>query len=241
MKWTKPAFYALPHNIKEIFRGKNLAWIIFSFALTYVLVASGFDWWYFRLTRVTALFWSLFPADAIGFIVPIVLPLVLIFSGRKKRNSSEVNAGYAVAQAGVLAWVISSIFKAITGRIPPDFSSKVSTFDISHMFHFGFFQEGIYSGWPSSHAAVAFAIAITLVVLYPKRPRIRISAVMYALYVGVGVSATIHWFSESVTGAIVGVVIGLVVGRAFHARQIAIKKRKKLLNKTKMQKSLNNA
>jgi len=41
---------------------------------------------------------------------------------------------------------------------------------------------------------------------------------LYALYIGVGVSMTIHWFSDFVAGAIVGAVIGITVGNAFNER-----------------------
>ena len=40
-------------------------------------------------------------------------------------------------------------------------------------------------------------------------------AITYALYIGIGVSMTIHWFSDFAAGAIVGSVIGTVVGRSF--------------------------
>jgi hypothetical protein len=40
-------------------------------------------------------------------------------------------------------------------------------------------------------------------------------ALLYAFYIDLGVSVTIHWFSEFVAGAIIGSVIGTVVGRSF--------------------------
>jgi membrane-associated phospholipid phosphatase len=40
-------------------------------------------------------------------------------------------------------------------------------------------------------------------------------AILYAFYIGIGVSMTIHWFSDFAAGAIVGSVIGAVVGRSF--------------------------
>jgi uncharacterized protein YcfJ len=38
---------------------------------------------------------------------------------------------------------------------------------------------------------------------------------VYALYIGLGVSMTIHWCSDFVAGTILGSVIGVVVGRCF--------------------------
>jgi len=40
-------------------------------------------------------------------------------------------------------------------------------------------------------------------------------AILYAFYVGIGVSLTIHWFSDFAAGAIIGSVIGAVVGKSF--------------------------
>lgn len=37
----------------------------------------------------------------------------------------------------------------------------------------------------------------------------------YAFYVGIGVSATIHWFSEFVAGGIFGSLVGVVVAKKF--------------------------
>jgi F0F1-type ATP synthase assembly protein I len=44
-------------------------------------------------------------------------------------------------------------------------------------------------------------------------------AIAYALYVGIGVSMTIHWFSDFVAGAIIGTMIGTVVGTSFSRSQ----------------------
>ena len=37
----------------------------------------------------------------------------------------------------------------------------------------------------------------------------------YAFCVGIGVSMTIHWFSDFSAGAIIGTVIDVVVGKCF--------------------------
>ncbi|HTE48387.1 MAG TPA: phosphatase PAP2 family protein, partial [Candidatus Paceibacterota bacterium] len=73
-------------------------------------------------------------------------------------------------------------------------------------------------GWPSSHATIAFAVATTLFVLYPKNLAVRILALLSAFYIGIGVSMSIHWFSDFISGAILGSLIGFIVGRAFLAR-----------------------
>jgi membrane-associated phospholipid phosphatase len=90
--------------------------------------------------------------------------------------------------------------------------------DISHQFQFGFWEHGIFWGWPSSHTTVAFAMAVSLMYLYPKNKLIRYLAPLYALYIGLGISIGIHWFSEFIAGIIFGSLIGVVVGRFFKGR-----------------------
>jgi hypothetical protein len=60
-------------------------------------------------------------------------------------------------------------------------------------------------------------MAVAVFLLLPKQRWVGIVAIAYALYVGVGVSMTIHWFSDFVAGAIVGAVTGATVGRSFLA------------------------
>jgi membrane-associated phospholipid phosphatase len=76
----------------------------------------------------------------------------------------------------------------------------------------------MFWGWPSSHTTVAFAMAACLITLYPGNKKLILFASLYAFYIGLGVSVTIHWFSEFVAGAIIGSVIGMVVGRSFKSK-----------------------
>jgi membrane-associated phospholipid phosphatase len=57
------------------------------------------------------------------------------------------------------------------------------------------------------------------VLLYPHKKWLRYAAVLYALYIGLGVSVSIHWFSDFAAGAIVGAVAGVVVARRLFLRQ----------------------
>ncbi|MBI3634272.1 MAG: phosphatase PAP2 family protein, partial [Candidatus Yonathbacteria bacterium] len=110
-------------------------------------------------------------------------------------------------------YVFSIFYKSITGRIPPLFIE--SAIDISRKFNFGFLKNGIFWGWPSSHTTVAFAMAVTLIILYPKNKILKYGALIYALYIGLGVSINIHWFSEFIAGIIFGSIVGVVVGTYF--------------------------
>lgn len=86
--------------------------------------------------------------------------------------------------------------------------------DTSRAFQFGFGQGGIFWGWPSSHTTVAFATAFALISLIP-RSKWRWLALIYAFFIGLGVSVTIHWFSEFVAGALIGAAVGLAVGKTY--------------------------
>jgi membrane-associated phospholipid phosphatase len=107
------------------------------------------------------------------------------------------------------------LYKAFTGRVhPPRFLTPAAV-DISREFRFGFLRGGIFWGRPSSHTTIAFAMAVTLLTLYPENKIARYAALLYALYIGFGVSVTIHWFSDFTAGAIFGTIIGIVVGEGF--------------------------
>lgn len=217
----KPFFYKLPKNIATSFRGYNLLWHVLAIALTFIIVISGFDQFYFAHTRSVIIFALAIPAALLGFIVPIFTPLILFIVGLFRKNGKILNFGYALAQSAFIAWIISAAYKAVTGRAHPELFNATSNklLDISREFHFGFFQGGIFWGWPSSHTMVAFAIAATAMTLYPKF-KMKIWALLFALYVGIGVSLTIHWFSDFVAGAILGTVVGIVVGTTFVAKSI---------------------
>ncbi len=211
-------FYRLPRNIANCFRGYKFAWHMLAIALTYVLVTSGFDWFYFESTRSATLRTILFPAVLLGGILPVLVPLILLAVGKIKKDPNVVNAAWALGQAAFVGLIISSFYKAFTGRMQPSYINNVMV-DISRDFMFGFLRHGVFWGWPSSHTTVAFAGAATLCVLYARnRKFIAYGALIYAFYVGLGVSISIHWFSDAVAGAIIGTVVGTVVGKNFSSR-----------------------
>jgi len=211
----KNFFITLPKNIKTIFSGRYL-WLHAAFiTLTAAIVISDFDWTWYITTRSDTLRFLLFPAIILGGLLPLILPLLIYVWGRVKKSTKIVNTAYAIAQAEFLGLLISSTYKAFTGRAHPEFFSGTMPVDISQVFQFGFLKGGVFWGWPSSHTTVAFALALCLVSLYPKSKLIRFSAIPYAFYVGFGVSISIHWFSDFIAGAILGSLIGLVVGKSF--------------------------
>ena len=63
-------------------------------------------------------------------------------------------------------------------------------------------------------------MAVTLFRLFPKQRWLGYVAITYALYIGLGVSMTIHWFSDFSAGAIIGTAIGTVVGKSLFRCQM---------------------
>lgn len=212
-------FYKFPQNAATWFHGVNLFWQGLAILLTYLFVVSGFDWSYYRFFRGSAISFFLFPAVFLGFFVPVLLPLLLLALGKLKKSWDILNAGYAVGQAAIAALALSWVYKAFTGRPGPPEGLAAATFvDTSQIFRFGWLRGGVFWGWPSSHTMVAFAVGMALFTMFPRNKLIRVLAVLYALYVGIGVSLTIHWFSDFAAGAIFGSIIGATVGKSFGNR-----------------------
>ena len=214
----KPFVYHLCKNIFYSFHGRNFLFHLLAVVLTAVIVYSGFDWEYFTAINGSSISRYLFPAIALGGLIPLILPLMFFGYAQLKKNARLANTGYALAQSAFLGLAISSFYKVFTGRVPPMHHMLATVTDISHQFQFGFMRGGVFWGWPSSHTTVAFATMVTFMTLYPHKRVLCIVALLYACYVGLGVSVGIHWFSEFVAGAIIGSVIGVVVGRSFLAR-----------------------
>jgi membrane-associated phospholipid phosphatase len=204
----------LPRNLAGCFKGRKIIWHVIAIVLTFILVTSGFDWRYFLVTRSPTLRSWMFPAVLIGGLLPLALPLILFAFGIIARNAQAILTGWAIAQAALLGLLIAAAYKAVTGRGHPPHGVGA---DISHVFRFGWLRGGVFWGWPSSHTTVAFAMAVTVFTLCPKQRWVGLIAILYAFYVGIGVSMTIHWFSDFVAGAIIGAVIGTVVGKSFSA------------------------
>ena len=155
-------------------------------------------------------------------ILPIVVPLILLATGVLRKDFKIKMTAFALGQAAILGLAISSFYKAFTGRIPPPyFFGHAALVDTSHGFRFGFLRGGMFEGWPSSHSAIAFAMAVVLWKLFPENKIAQYAALLYAFYVGIGVSITIpiHWFSDFIAGAIIGSLIGAVVGKSFKHRR----------------------
>ena len=199
-------------NLLACFSGWNLVWHGVAILGTFVIVMSGFDWWYF-VTAQSLPVRFLFSSAVIGGLVPMFLPLSLIILGLVGKKKKREIVGWALLQATILGSLISSTYKAFTGRIQPNLANTL--IDSSHGFQLGFWEHGIFWGWPSSHTTIAFAMVMTFVTLLPGKGQWQRLALGYAFFIGIGISTNIHWFSEFFAGAIIGSIIGVVVGKSF--------------------------
>ena len=183
-------------------------------ASTFVLVETGADWHYLLAVRDPHLNKMFFPAVVIGGFVPVSLPLFLVVCGWLFNSTRTAVVGWAIGQAALIGSITSSLLKAFTGRLQPNLYDFAV--DASHGFQFGFLKHGIFWGWPSSHTTIAFAMAITLCYLFPHKRHIAFYSIIYAFYIGIGVSLSIHWLSEFIAGAFLGTAIGMTVGPSFY-------------------------
>jgi hypothetical protein len=209
-------FIGVPRVIVGSFSGFNILSHALAITVTIGLVFSGIDWKYSLLTDTDVLRPIIMLAGLGGFLVPIFLPVALWLIGFFQKDRYMVRSGWAVAQAAAVAWLISVTYKAFTGRIEPNGNDGI--IDISRNFQFGFWEHGIFWGWPSSHTCVAFAVSITLVLLYRSRA-LRFVALMWAAIVAFGASVGFHWLSDMIAGAIIGTVVGTVVARHFRSSE----------------------
>jgi membrane-associated phospholipid phosphatase len=218
-------FYQLPRNVVTCFSGRNLWWHALAIGLTVVIVTTGGDWAYYLTTRGETIARLARPAIVLGSLLPILGTLAVLTAGKIGKNRRVISTAWALGQAVLLGYLISCGYKAFTGRLPPPFhgfrrsaANEGSLVDSSHGFQFGLLKGGMFWGWPSSHTTVAFAMAACLITLFPRNKPLVILTMVYALYIGLGVSVSIHWCSEFVAGAIIGSVIGRVVGKSFKTK-----------------------
>src|SRR5690349_1303601 len=101
-------FLTLIRNLIGCFKGWMLLWHIAVILLTVVLVTTGLDWQYFSATRDPSLRHWVWPGIRLGTIMPVLLPIVLLFTGLIFESKWYKRAAAGVAQAAILGSLISS-------------------------------------------------------------------------------------------------------------------------------------
>ena len=206
----------------QLFQKKYLIYYFLACFLTFVLVFTQFDWAYFLFVMGHFPRSILFASDILGFVISIFLPVLFLIIYFFDKNDFRKPFSKILLKVTfysiTLGYVVSTIIKSFTGRVsPPDdfYGTGGVLVDNSHSFQFGFMREQVISGWPSSHATIIFALAISLSMLFPKNLKLQIFFFSVAFFVGLVVSLGFHWFSEFVAGALLGSVIGNIVGEHF--------------------------
>ena len=205
--------FSIPKNIIKCYTNYNWVWHIAAITLTFVLVTTNADWYYFVNARSMPVRYLFFPALFFGGILPLLVLLYLLISGYITKSEMRKTLALAMGQAVCIGGFIAAFYKAFTGRIQPNI--RDITTNISRNFNFGFLKNGMFWGWPSSHTTIAFAMAVTLIKLFPLNKVITILCLLYALYIGIGVSFSIHWLSEFIAGAIIGSLAGKVAAESY--------------------------
>ncbi|MDA8597078.1 phosphatase PAP2 family protein [Candidatus Pacebacteria bacterium] len=207
--------------LKQLAQWQFVPLYLFGVLGTAGLVFSGLDWDYFVWMSSYDIRDWLRAADDAGFVLAFGLPpLVFLLALLTRKHVYRVYAA-AITYSIVLGFTVSTFIKVFTGRTSPPLRRIFTggeAVDNSHAFNFGFMQEQILGGWPSSHTTVATALATTLVIMLPIRWWYKVPIVATALFIGIGVTLGFHWLSEFVAGACLGVAIGLVVGRYYATR-----------------------
>jgi len=211
----KDFFREYIEHLRALVSWRSFILLCIAVVSTAYLVLSGGDWSYLVAVEHEVPMALLFIADITGFLLPILLPLSLYIFARVQKSDVLHFYARAVTQCVLLGFTLSTSIKIFTGRTsPPHHHDGVGRafVDNSHDFHFGFLREQIIGGWPSSHATIACALAMLLLLILPPRRYIHFLISALATFISIGVTFGFHWLSESVAGACLGAAIGSTVG-----------------------------
>lgn len=188
---------------------------------TWAFIESGIDWeWRNTTYNNTWLSNCGRPGLYIGFIVPIITPIITYTVSRFTKDEKLQITAFALAQSLMLTLAIQSPLKMITGRELPgivtEFAHTRNSRADDFSDEFNWFKGNFIDGWPSGHTANAFAAAATISEIYNDNLWLKICAYSYAALIGFGVTLDVHWSSEAVAGALIGYAVGKTVGRSFN-------------------------
>jgi membrane-associated phospholipid phosphatase len=207
-------FYKMGNNFLGSFTYNYGLNYVASGLTTVALVSSNLDYQWYQYTYTNKWIYNAgYSAYYVGEILPIAIPLSIYLNGRFTQNTDMQVTGLAIGQAAMMGFGISLMIKSFTGRVAP--SPLTDSDNLLGDFRFGFLRGGVNDGWPSSHTTTAFAMAGSLIALYPANTAIKIGALVYASYIAIGVSTNVHWASDVVAGALIGYAVGTTVGKSF--------------------------
>ncbi|GHT94546.1 hypothetical protein FACS1894141_1420 [Spirochaetia bacterium] len=206
------ALHSITYNYGLNFIGAGLG--------TWAFIETGIDWQWNRLSyNNPPLTKSGLPALYAGYVVPAITPMVFYITGRYTDDEKLQTTGLALVQSLMLTLTMQSVLKMSTGRALPGLVTELDqtrsprTDDFSG--EFNWFNMNFIGGWPSGHTANAFSAAATIAEIYKDNLLVKIAVYSYAVFIGLGVSLSVHWASEVFAGALIGYAIGKTVGKSF--------------------------
>ena len=202
----------------DSYSGRNSLSHIGAVGATWLLIESGVDAdvqaWSARRNEILSVGASV-PALIGGFFVPVAVPLYMMRSD----DPGIRDGGIAAQQAVVVSFTVTTLLKALTGRLAPDAATPRDVDRRSRGFRYGFLRGGIVHGWPSGHTMTNIALAGSLSSYFKDSRRIRYYACGWAAYVMAaatfGAQGGVHWLSDVVAGGLMGWTIGTTIGKGF--------------------------
>jgi membrane-associated phospholipid phosphatase len=159
------------------------------------------------------------PGLYIGYVVPVITPVITYTIGRVINDEKLQIAGLALVQSLLLTVAIQTPLKMITGRTLPgivaEFDHTRNSRTDNFSGEFNWFNNDFIGGWPSGHTANAFAAAAAISEIYKDNLWLKIGVYSYAAFIGFGVTLDVHWASEALAGALIGYAVGKTVGKNF--------------------------
>ncbi len=143
----------------------------------------------------------------------LLIPAIFIFLYfRKKNRTLSLKAGFIFSSIA-LSGVIVNIIKPTIGRVRPNIyfekgESGFNFFTISHDF----------TSFPSGHSATAFALSVTLALLYKQYKYLLI---FIACMVAISRVVIIrHYPSDILIGSLIGVVVSIMLYEKYFKKEI---------------------
>ena len=216
----KLVFHDLGWNLLHSFTYNYGTNSILSVAVTYAAIESGFDFYWRNLAYDNTFLEKVgIPAVYYGFVVPIVQPFAVYFTGYALKDRKLQVLGLALTQTLALTAPIQAGLKLLTGRAEPGISDVAwhtrGERDEDNSGSFKWLNTTFLMGWPSGHVAHAFSMAAIVNEIYKDNLWLKIGTYSYATLMGLFVSFNVHWVSESIAGALLGYAMGKTIGRSF--------------------------
>jgi len=149
-----------------------------------------------------------FLASFLIWFMLVGLIVLWFVDGRVKKEQA-----FRAFAAALLAWAIAQMLKSLLPSVRPFIVNM--ELPLTYTLHFD-------NAFPSSHAAIAFSLAITLW-LHNKKLGIVYLALAFLVAIG-RVFANVHYILDVVIGSMIGAMVAVVVDKLSLFRLLKIKK-----------------